>query len=385
MIIGIDASNIRLGGGLHHLVELMREADPIQHDFRKIVVWGGESTLDKIDDRAWLMKVHLPELDRGILRRTMWQRLELTRLARIAGCNVLFIPGGSYYGNFHPIVTMSQNLLPFEWTEIRRYGWSKSTLRLLLLRWIQSRTLRMSEGVIFLTHYAQLATNKVVNLIDKKMALVGHGVNQRFRVEPRIQHGIDKFSDGNTFRILYVSTVDVYKHQWCVVEAVEILRGRGFPVSLDLVGHAYGPALERLNNVLEEIDPNGKFIHYAGALPYETLHKMYAQANLFVFASSCETFGQIVTEAMSAGLPIACSKLSAMPELLGQAAVYFNPESPDSIAFAIQQLIDSKALRMEKATEAFEKVQKYTWKRCADETFSFLNSIATEYKNRSAL
>jgi glycosyltransferase involved in cell wall biosynthesis len=249
---------------------------------------------------------------------------------------------------------------------------------------MQSRTFRTSDGVIFLTHYAQLATNKVVNLREKKMALVAHGVNQRFRVEPRMQHGIDEFSDDNPFRILYVSTVDVYKHQWFVIEAVALLRRRGFPVSLDMVGHAYAPALERLNNALEKVDPNGKFINYVGALPYETLHKMYAQANLCVFASSCETFGQIVTEAMSAGLPIACSKLSAMSELLGDAALYFDPECPASIALAIQQLIDSKALRMEKATKAFERVQQYSWKRCADETFAFLNSTFRDYKTRTA-
>jgi len=382
MIIGIDASNIRRGGGVHHLVELMRVADTVTHDFHKIIIWGGNTTLGKIEERPWLVKVRVDVLNDGIFRRVLWQYSELSKLARIAGCDVLMIPGGSFYGNFHPIVAMSQNLLPFEWTEIRRYGWSISTLRLILLRLIQMRTFWTSDGLIFLTHYAQETTRKVVNLNRKKLALIPHGVNKRFMIEPRLQQGIEKFSADNPFRILYVSTVDVYKHQWHVVEAVSILRERGFPVALDMVGLAYAPALVKLNNMMEKIDPYGEFINYSGELPYESVHKMYFQANLFVFGSSCETFGQVITEAMSAGLPIACSKLSAMPEILGDAAVYFEPESPDSIAFAIQQLIESKDLRTKIAKDAFERVKKYSWERCANETFSFIKETTRCYKNR---
>ena len=385
MILGIDASNIRVGGGVHHLVELLRVADPKKHNFEKIYIWGGNLTLSQIEDRNWLVKNNLRELDAGIIRRSIWQRFELCKIARIVGCNVLFIPGGSFYGGFNPVISMSQNLLPFEWKEIRRYGWSMAAIRLFLLRLTQSRTFRLSDGVIFLTRYAQSVTNKVVKLNSGKMALVAHGVNQRFEISPRLQHGIERFTEENPFRILYVSTVDVYKHQWNVVEAVAKLRNRGYPVSLDMVGHGYPRSLLRLNKALAKNDPDGKFINYVGALPYESLHQMYAVANMGVFASSCETFGQIVTESMSAGLPIACSELSAMQELLGTAAVYFDPEKPDSIASAIQKLIQSPELREEKSREAFDSVKKYTWNRCAEETFAFLNSTLKIYDTRAAI
>jgi glycosyltransferase involved in cell wall biosynthesis len=95
-----------------------------------------------------------------------------------------------------------------------------------------------------------------------------------------------------------------------------------------------------------------------------------------LFASSCEIFGQILTEAMSAGLPIACSNQSAMPELLGHAGVYFDPERPAEIASAIRKLFNSSELRFRLACESFEKVQEYSWKRCADETFSFIAQVA---------
>jgi glycosyltransferase involved in cell wall biosynthesis len=127
---------------------------------------------------------------------------------------------------------------------------------------------------------------------------------------------------------------------------------------------------------MAEIDPEGGFVRYAGMLPYEALHALYAEANLCLFASSCEAFGQIVTEAMSAGLPIACSNRSAMPEILGNAGVYFDPENPDDIANTIIKLIESPELRAQKAQAAFERAKQYSWLRCADETFYFLAKTA---------
>jgi glycosyltransferase involved in cell wall biosynthesis len=376
MIVGIDASNIRAGGGVTHLFELLRTADPLVHRFSQVIVWGGKATLSRIEDLPWLVKSHQPLLDKGLPCRTFWQRFRLSKLARAACCDVLFVPGGSYLGDFRPMVTMSQNLLPFEWRELRRFGWSWFTLKMMLLRWTQSRTFRQADGIIFLTQYAKSIVMCVIKAVNGKTTIIPHGIDKRFVCPPREQLPVSQYSIDRPFRILYVSIIDVYKHQWHVAEAIAQLRESGLPVALDLVGPASPPALGRLRATLERVDPASEFISYSGAVPYTELHTRYAQADAFLFASSCETFGQILTEAMSAGLPIACSNRSAMPELLGDAGVYFNPERPAEIASAIRKLFDSPELRSRLACESFEKVQGYSWKRCANETFSFIAQVA---------
>jgi len=372
MILGIDAANIRTGGGVTHLSELLRAADPPAHGFRKVIVWSGRSTLAQIEDRPWLVKAHVPVLDKGLAQRSLWQRFELSGRVRAAGCDLLFVPGGTYAGDFQPMVTMSQNLLPFDWGELRRYGWSRLTLKWLLLRWTQGRTFRHANGVIFLTEYAREAVLKITGPLPCKTAIVPHGIRDRFSQTPKEQHSLDRYSNEHPFHILYVSIVDMYKHQWNVAEAVASLRRRGLPVMLDLIGPSYPPALNRLNRTLARHDPAGEAVRYLGAVPHDEMHVRYAQADLAVFASSCETFGQIVTEAMSAGLPIACSDRSAMPELLRDAGVYFDPETPAAIEKSLKRLLDSPVLRAEKARAAFELVQQYSWQRCAHETLSFL-------------
>ena len=149
MRLGIDAYNLRAGGGVTHLVALLRAADPLAQGFSQVIVWGGLLTLGQIEDRPWLVKCHQPLLDKSLPHRIFWQRFRLSKLARTADCDVLFVPGGSYAGDFHPVVSMSRNMLPFEWRELRRYGWSLTSLKLMLLRWTQSRTFRKRMGLFF--------------------------------------------------------------------------------------------------------------------------------------------------------------------------------------------------------------------------------------------
>lgn len=373
MILGIDASNIRDGGGVTHLYELLRSAEPAAFGVDRVVLWASRSLLDRIEDRGWLLKQPDPSLEGALAARMFWQRFRLAGLAARRGCDLLFVPGGSDASGFRPLVSMSQNLLPFEWREFRRYGLSKLTLKYGLLRWTQARTFRRAEAVIFLSGYAREAVLRVTGDLPGATPVIPHGIDPRFFRSPRPPR--TGFTEDAPCRVLYVSKIDVYKHPWHVVEAVARLREAGLAVVLELIGppdHGSG----RLAAALRRHDPAGRFVTCRGEVPYETLQEEYAKADIGVFASSCETFGQILTEAMSAGLPIACSNRSAMPEILGDAGLYFDPESPAEIAQALRTLIEHPELREAKARAAHARAQSYSWARCAEETFSLLARIA---------
>jgi len=371
---------LRGGGGVTHLVELLRFTCMLNDGFDRIVIWGGSSTLTALEDRSWLIKRNPSALDKSLLHRMLWQRFYLSQASRDEGCNVLFVPGGSYAGNFQPAVTMSQNLLPFEISELRRYGWSFFTLKLLLLRLVQSRTFKKAEGIIFLTEYAREVVTKVTGKLHGKTSIVPHGLNSRFNSMPKIQRNIVEYNDAHPYKVLYVSIIDQYKHQWHVVEAIAILRKKGLPIELDLVGPAYPPALRRLNTTIAFVDAERHWVHYHGAIAFDELHHQYAQADLGLFASSCENMPNILLETMASGLPIACSNRGPMPEILGRAGVYFDPEQPDDIARVLLELIESPQLRTKLSKLSYASAQQYSWQRCADETFGFLNAVAQEYK-----
>lgn len=329
------------------------------------------------------MKVNPPELDKGLFNRVIWQRFKFAHAARKNKCDLLFAPGGSYASSFYPAVTMSRNMLPFEWKEIKRYGLSLMTIKSILLRFIQKRSFYKVQGVIFLTEYAQNIVNKDSRQLSAKELIIPHGLNPRFSMKPRPQHPISKYSINDPYRILYVSIVDQYKHQWHVATAVSLLRKSGYPIILDMVGPFKKNAIRRLNKKLTELDPNSNYIHYHGSIPFLKLHNYYANANLGLFASSCENLPNILLEKMGAGLPIACSNLGPMPEILKDAGVYFNPEDPKEIAEALRIMIDSPKLRSQLAAESFNKSKEYSWEVCAKKTFGFLVEIALSNKPKT--
>jgi glycosyltransferase involved in cell wall biosynthesis len=374
MRLGIDASNLRGGGGVTHLVGLLEAAQPREHDISEIIVWGGKRTIAQLPQRPWLRPVEEPLLNGLLPARIYWRMLRLPRLARDQ-CDVLLTPGGGLGKSTKPVVTMFRNMLPFEPTERRRYGWSWMSLRLMLLRPVQLNGFRHAAGVIFLNEYARSKVAPAIGSSDG-LAVIPHGIDDSFRSPPRPQRPITSYSTQAPFRLLYVSIVDVYKHQWSVARAVAMLRREGLPVAIDFYGPAYPPALHRLERVLEEVDPKRDFIRYRGPAKPVDLPELYRSTDAFVFASTCENMPNIVIEAMAAGLPIASSNRAPMPEVLGlDGGVYFNPEEPSSIAAAVRTLVTDCTRRAHIARMSYDRAQAFSWERCARETLDFVATI----------
>jgi len=384
MILGIDAFNLRSGGGITHLVEFLKSAGLPRYGFTKVIVWGSSGTLSKISNQEWLVKDSQKLLDGGFFLRIYWQRFKLKNLALRANCDVLFVPGGSDSSGFHPIVTMSRNILPFDYCEVMRYGISFSSLKFILLRFVQSRTFMNSDGLIFLNEYARKKISSIVDILPSKLSIIPHGVSRNFFPNSsRVYRLNSEFTKISPCKFLYVSSVEAYKHQWVVAEAVAQLKAEGYPVALDIVGPS-GGGMSRLTKTLRRLDANGEFLRYLGPVPYDILSEVYQDADIGIFASTCENMPNTLVEYMAAGLPIACSNRGPMPEILKSYGIYFDPESVDSIKFALIELMSSYDLRISLSASAFEGVKDYSWEKCADETLRFLSEIVSTYKNKGS-
>jgi glycosyltransferase involved in cell wall biosynthesis len=270
---------------------------------------------------------------------------------------------------------MSQNMLPFDARERRRYGLSAMRLRNEILAFTQRNSFRRADGIIFLSRHAErIVTAAIARPV--RSVVIPHGIDDQFRREPRPQRSLDACTPAEPFRLLYVSIIDTYKHQWNVAEAVAGLRREGLPVAIRFVGPAYPPALALLDAALRRLDPDGEFMSYDGPLPHAELPKAWVGVDACVFASSCENLPIILLEAMAAGMPIACSDREPMPEVLGTDGMFFDPESPTSIARALRKLATQPKLRDALAWAGFERTREMTWQRCARATLSFLAAVA---------
>ncbi len=372
MIVAIDATNIRAGGGLVHLREIIQHGVPGDHGIASVIVWCDEQTASKLPSQNWLTVRTSPLLGRHFLFSAAWRQLFLDRQLKVNKTDVLLVPGGVYSGAFRPFVAISQNMLPFEAVERRRYGWSRERARAEILAVLQPRTFKTADGLLLLTEYARRRVQGRLGRLPSHHAIVPLGCSAEFAADWKVPA-----VRGNTpFRILYISIVDVYKHQDHVIRAAQLLHRAGRSVILELIGPACEPALSRVRRALAEAVAEGLQVHYAGALARSDLPQRLAGADILIFASSCETMPNILLEYMAAGRPIACSNRGPMPEILADAGVYFDPEAPTEIAAACCRLMDNALLREACVKKARSRVSRYHWAKCAADTFEVLVRVA---------
>jgi glycosyltransferase involved in cell wall biosynthesis len=321
-----------------------------------------------------LVKHCPPQAEALITQQLWWEYFFLPQQLNKIGCNILLNVDAGTVCRFLPAVTMSRDMLAFEPGEAARLGLSKARLRQLFLRHTQCQSLTHADGSIFLTKYAARVIQQCCGSA-KAFTVIPHGVSDNFRQSHQLMPW--PTSHHHPIRLLYVSPISPYKHQWHVIRAVELLRSQGFNLLLTLVGGSDHLGLQALHQQLAQSDPNGTFVNYLGPVPHNAIPELLTQTNIFVFASSCENMPNTLIEAMSNGLPIACSDRGPMPEVLQDGGVYFNPEKPDSIAAALEKIIVNNSLRTQISTRALDRSLLYSWKRCAHETFSFLAEVVS--------
>ncbi|HEY6042424.1 MAG TPA: glycosyltransferase family 1 protein [Anaerolineae bacterium] len=160
--------------------------------------------------------------------------------------------------------------------------------------------------------------------------------------------------------LLAVGTVQPRKNYERLIEAFGALNAG---LELVIAGRRGWMAQRTYDRVRElGLRERVKFLDY---VPRGDLPALYGNARAFVFPSLYEGFGFPVLEAMASGAPVACSNSSSLPEVGGEAAIYFDPLDVGSMKQALERLINDSTLRQDLAARGRENVKRFTWDACA--------------------
>jgi glycosyltransferase involved in cell wall biosynthesis len=161
-------------------------------------------------------------------------------------------------------------------------------------------------------------------------------------------------TNGEEIRLLYVGRVSREKDLDILAVAYRKVRKEGHPVKLYIVGH--GPYSEALAAAL----PDAIFLGY---LTGEPLAKAYASADVFVFPSTTDTFGNVIIEAQASGLPVIVSDLGGPKELVedGVNGIVTKAHDADDFARAISRLASDGRMRARMAVKARKSVVDRSW------------------------
>jgi glycosyltransferase involved in cell wall biosynthesis len=170
--------------------------------------------------------------------------------------------------------------------------------------------------------------------------------------------------------VLTVSSALRHKNLSRLLEAFARLDG---DATLVVVGHA-GLDQGALRDQAERLDVGDRVL-FTGWVDDADLEGFYAAATAFVYPSLMEGFGMPVLEAMRRGVPVACSDVSALPEVAGDAAELFDPRDPAAIAAALRTLLSDPRRRDELVRRGHERHPLFTWERAARETQAVYESV----------
>ena len=118
--------------------------------------------------------------------------------------------------------------------------------------------------------------------------------------------------------------------------------------------------------LFRNLNISDRLIHFPASDDF--LLELYKKAILFVFPSLYEGFGIPILEAFSAGCPVACSNTSSLPEVAGDAAIFFNPFDEESISSSIDNLISNQSLRNQMSIRGYERLKAFSWEKTAYRT-----------------
>ena len=165
--------------------------------------------------------------------------------------------------------------------------------------------------------------------------------------------------------VLCVAQKRAHKNLEAAVEAIARLT---VPAQLVLPGspNAYEGKLRELAAARGAADR----VRFCGWVSDEDLEGLYGIADALLFPSLMEGFGLPVLEAMARDVPVACSNVSALPEVAGDAALLFDPHAHDQIADALTRLLADVDLRARLVAAGRERVAQFTWERTAKATLA---------------
>ena len=375
IVIGVDASRNRSGGAREHLIGILENLDPVAQGIAQVHIWSYKDLLAVLPNHPWLIKHAVSELENGLITQLWWQAFNLSSELKKYGCHILFTSDASSLCHFSPSVVLSQDLLSYEPGVMSSFAWGRARIRLLVIRYLQNAAFRRASGVIFLTQYAANLIQSICGHL-RNMKVIPHGVNPQFFGNSQVIATEKRVFSAGTMsepiRCLYISNAALYKYQWVVIEAIGLLRQKGFAIELDLVGGGSGPAQEKIKSQIASTDPQGQFVRQHPFVPHASLIDHLSSADIFIFASGCEAFGITLLETMAMGLPIASSNRSSIPETLQDGGLYFDPENPVEIAASVEKIILDPVLRGWLAHRASQLAKQYSWERCSQETWGFI-------------
>jgi glycosyltransferase involved in cell wall biosynthesis len=201
-----------------------------------------------------------------------------------------------------------------------------------------------------------------------KIQVVYEGINKNYKLLDKDQafdYVTNRFSITKPY-ILYVGVWRRYKNLINLAKAFELLKKEDIDAQLVLVGEE-DPVYPEIGQAIRS-SKSFADMKVLGHVSDSDLNNLYNACSLCVLPSLAEGFGLTVLEAAAAGVPIACSDIPSLREVLGQAAIYFDPNNVENMTDVMINILHDPTRAEELANLGLARVRQFDWNKSAAET-----------------
>jgi glycosyltransferase involved in cell wall biosynthesis len=247
----------------------------------------------------------------------------------------------------------------------------------------QNAAIRQADLILTVSEYSKQQIGEFFNLPESRLRVINEAARPIFRcleLDDEIEQMLARYGlkRGETF-LLYVGGISPHKNLNTLITAFEEVSRNQTDVKLVLIGdYKDDPFLSAYPSLKKQIaDSNleSKVI-FTGFVSDEDLVRFYNACTLLVFPSLEEGFGLPAMEAMACGTAVAASNCGSLPEVLGNAGVYFDPRDSTNIARTIEEILSDDARRNSMKEIGFFRAEQFQWVKAAEDTLKIFNELA---------
>ncbi|MBO6946833.1 MAG: glycosyltransferase family 4 protein [Rhodospirillales bacterium] len=358
----INGIHAKSGGGVTYLRKMLPElAKAESFDIHLLLHAEQFELFYPIPDN---IKVSIFTFRSSFFATFVWEQFSLPLIANAMGADIVFSPA-----NYGPIFAKNHVILLRNAVSVIRHidrlgpalYWSILSVATLVSFLTCKRAIAVSY------YAARILTFRLPQISKKRLSVVYHGATP---VEPARDN-----SKKPSHSLLAVSDIYIQKNYHTLIEAFAKIKPSYPELTLNIVGREIDkPYVDRVRRLTHELGVEDR-VRFHGYLEMDKIIEMYRTCEVFVFPSVVETFGNPLLEAMSAGAPIACSKTAAMPEVIEDAGLLFDPYDANDIAAKIEHLLSDAELRRELGNKALDRSREFTWSRTAQQTSDVLYGV----------
>lgn len=245
-------------------------------------------------------------------------------------------------------------------------NWLVFHAKQLIGRWVWKRVAAISDHVIAISENTRREYQAFTHIPSEKISVIYEaGEAEIDQIEPYEALPFKEF-------IMYVGQQPDYKNIRRLIQAHQTLLDTHPDLGLVLVGRMNPDAAA--NKRWSEAQ-GYRNVHFTGYITDPQRDWLFTKTRAYVFPSLMEGFGLPPLEAMAYGTPVISSNTSCMPEVLGDAAEYFDPLDIHDMAAAIARVIDDEALRQGIIMRGHAQAARYSWRRMAEETHAIYMKV----------